>query len=430
MESDGTIDCGIRLSLQGFYKAQVIDGDTFEVVKDYPLRKNLILNDGMNTLANRPSCEMFYLANAGTGSRPNSFGGGTSTIYQHDDNVVTFNLKTGDITDFTLTSASYVQIVEKGDVVQYFPSLSESLVLSITNADNLVVNTTYSFDVAHEQTFRIWKTSQHRLHGPAKNAGRIPFYCSITDTSLYDLGCSSSFSHSSIMNQKTWNFAKQNSSITYTEVGVQFYTAGDSCGLTQPSATFARALLDPPVTVGVGQRLRLLYQLHSTYQPAYEEYFTASFLGWTPPVYATQSIIRLQATYIIYNNGESTGGESLEPGGGSYTSWISSCANNLAPFTGSYDDRYVVGESVRNTSNVGQHWVPYVNNSFETYKCSSFTIYQGNLTNLRSIGVGEDGNDIYSSGQGLTVRFNEDQTKLDTQIMNVMWKWTWRRVLS
>lgn len=81
--------------------------------------------------------------------------------------------------------------------------------------------------------------------------------------------------------------------------------------------------------------------------------------------------------------------------------------------------------------------VPYVSGSFERIKKATFLTNLGNRNDWRTIGVGPTDTSINvtdrvtaSRYNGYVYVFDEPQTKLSTHILNVFFKYTWRRDLS
>lgn len=445
------IGSNIGIRMEGFYKVQVVDAHTYEVVKDYPLQKNLILNGGLNAVASQYLGNLNYYAIAGTGSRPNFITGSDnasiyrSTITQSNDNLVylweSASFESGSLLDFTSSRYhTYTGSLQVGDVIQYLPTYSESMVLWVHEDGHLAqVNQTYSFDEPHSQSFVIWKTSQADLHGETKRAGG-----GIADSSHVNGACGSTISHSSVLMWRTYNFAEENTQKYYTEVGVSWYAT------SYKSSSFARALLPETVSVAPGYRLRMLHALHFEFSPTGVDYITASIGDWPQGgasfTYATQSIIQFFCSYV-HTDGTKTGYGVMDPAGSAEGSpptyyfgvFMSTASHSLVPWETDYwpptvyDDRsykstvyYSDDEGLQN----------YTTNTFEREKTASWGLSYGNSTRLRTLGFGLYASNIYTSistykeGLGFCMLFDEDQVKIDTQELYLSWKWSWSRVLA
>src|ERR1035437_10355913 len=267
---------GIGIGMRGIYKVQVINSTTKEITLDCDWQKNLILNGGMDAVAVAVLGNLSYYGIIGTGSRPNSITSSTSTITQSGAGVYLYN--TSGLPNFTSSYSTYTASVNVGDVLQYSNN-SQSTVTSITDGLNLQVSPTYSIDVGNAQTFTIWKASQTDLEGESKRSA----------TFLTGVGnCGTTTSGSTKKFRRSYDFSTEISSSTYTEIGVSWTVT------KAVKSTFSRVVLPSPVTVGIGFKLRLIYDLFLSFTPNAPQYFTASVSGWpvspSTTTIATQSI--------------------------------------------------------------------------------------------------------------------------------------------
>lgn len=435
---------GVGILLSGNYKLQVIDPHTGAIVEDRPWKKNLILNSGMNALAgNVRIADCGAAAIVGSGSRPNSFGSGVSSITQSGNLVYLYN-NGGHITDFTTASSSYTNIVQLGDVLEY-ANFSRSFVTAIIDSRLIQVRETYSIDVSDAQTFTLWKTSQSNLEMESK---RNSSYW-VGSSSLVGWNCGSQFLDNRIVSRRTYQFPAENGNNTYTEMGVSW------TGTKGASSSFARALIDPPVYMPNEFILRLVHEITASYTPNYERYITASIQNWPHPegvatdTYATESIQSLYPAgwgiaSSIDTNGNAGGFGVLEPYGDRYSSgnptlWGNSCFASTASQSLAY---YTSSKSWTTQSGM---WMStsdfkcaYVQNSFEIFKSCSFDITNAVSDRIWVVGVGLD---FYSFpsistqpyelwANGILLRFNSPQKKSSEQKLFLVWRWAWDRVLS
>ena len=415
---------------QGFYKISVVDATTDEVKWESDWNKNLILNQGMNELPQRLVCNVFTVALAGTGSRPNSISGGTSTITQSGATIRLAPI--AGLLDFTssVMSASHVYYsasAQVGDMIVY--SSTESMITEVdSNGINLTLNTSYSF--SDERTFTIYKTSQRGLQGEVKRYGSYL-------TGVGNCGTTSS-SYSNYTFRRTYDFLSESILRTYTEVGT-------SWSATQTgSNVFSRIVLPTPVDVDVGFKLRMVYDLQVTISPATPVYFTASISGWPHPLGTATSTIATQSIQMPFMSAVNTiGGQSavggnyniLDPASiagsspGNFNLFASSNSQSLASIGSAVDRGNDAEYLVSNTTS------SYIINSFYIDKTGVFIEEVLNIPNIRSIGVGGvPGGGSYSpwlaTRQGFCVLFNEPQLKLDTQQLSITFRSSWGRVLS
>ena len=429
------VKSGIHDSMCGFYKAQVVNPRTNEIVADYGWQKNLILNQGMDSVAIYLFAELTEVACAGTGSRPNSISGGTSEITQ-SGNTVYLNVTTG-LSDFTSSYSTYPAAVQVGDVLKYANN-SESMVAAV-NPDGLNLTVSQSYTFTDGQTFTIWKTSQTGMELEVKRAGtgvtNTSYLTGVGNCGQTDVGNARTF-------RRTYDFTTQSLSETFTELGVAWYRTGSA-------SVFSRVVCPVPLTVPVDYKLRVIYDLQVTFTPASSRYLTASISGWpvapSTNTYATESIQKfLTSTITVGTGGSSTSGTAcLDPssltddvyGTLPFSVFASASSASLAAF-GSAVDRGTSITSISRSyldSNADVARPAYVPGSYVRYKKGTFSLNDINIACIRSIGFGYDTVDTqpYEAGsQVMCVVFDQNQTKLDTQTLSFTWKFSWSRVLG
>ena len=281
---------GFNQELRGFYKASVVKSDTNEIVWEQPeWKNNLILNQGMDQIYTSALVDLMTYAVAGLGSRPNSVDGGSSEITQSGANVY-LNVRTG-LADFTSATSTYAAAVQVGDMLKYANN-SESRVTTVTDAYNLVVTPSYTFTVG--QTFDVWKTSQVGIELEASRS------TSYLGGSGY---CGSTTVGNVVTHRRTYDFPIETSAASYNEAGVAWAAA------VSPTNVFSRFLLSPAVEVGIGFKLRIAYDLQSTWLPSTPQYKTASVGGWpvSPSTnqIGTESIQKLLTSTVQVADGAS-----------------------------------------------------------------------------------------------------------------------------
>lgn len=432
---------GIGLGFSGYYKVQVVNAKTGEIVEDRPWKKNLILNCGMNQVASSLIADLNKYAIAGTGSRPNAFTSSTSTITQSNDLVYLYE-RTGHFVDWTSSLAGYNVGVEIGDTLEYNNG-SRSFVLSVSPY-TLQVRPTYSIDLANSQSFTLWKTSQQNLHYEYRRAGpnlTDSDYLPGSGSGIWNCG-SEVRENGRVIHRRTYNFGEETYATTYTEAGVSWRSTPAA------SSSFSRVLFDDPVVVNPGYRLRLVHDMHVIYTPYVERYFIASIGTWPvlPSIntYATESIQNLKTTgqsAISYINADGTtvggkdyDGATLDPAssGNHARGFVSSNSESIAPYTTSYDRTNNWAEE-----SSGQWISSYIPDTWQRFKSCSYGIYEAVSSNIRTIGLGlhyvstpNDWRPYEQNYNHLIVRFDQNQTKTNLQKASFTWKWSWDRDLS
>lgn len=407
---------GVGMGMYGKYKVQVVNSITNEIVEDYGWGKNLILNTGLDMPASNYFSNLNAYGIAGSGSRPNSITSSTSMITQSGTSVFLYD--TSGLPDFTSSYSTYTSSVNVGDVLKYANS-SESMVTSITDGFNLEVSSSYTIGAGDAQTFTIWKTSQTGLENELKRAG-------VALTGTGNVGRTDT--STGVVYRRTHDFSAETASVYYTEVGVSPSSTGNG-------SVFARILLPVPILISPTFKLRLVHDLFVDLYPNTPNYFTCSITGWpvapATNTIATQSVQNRQIGSLSTTN--ISGGGSLEPaagfGGGQYycSTFASTNASNLAAF----------GSGVTRTGDFVAGATPsvYVPGSYFVTKGGTFSINQANSTALRTIGFGLfvdaqfDTNPYEFDVQGFCIRFDEGQTKLNTQTLTINWRFSWARII-
>lgn len=391
---------------QGFVQCFVVDSATGNVVKEYPRQKNLILNQGLDRVADDLWAELMYYCSAGTGTTPTSDDSGTTTATQSGTGVT---LSGG---SFTFTDTA----TDAGKVIKWDTG-EEAMISSVTNPTTVVVNNSASVLAGQ---FTVYRTNQTALTTQAKRTSTfltgIPYCQTTLASNVYKL-------------RRTYDFTAEVGTVNYTEVGVGWSNTGDTI--------FSRILLVVPVTVLATQQLRVTYELQLTLLPATTTAKTAIINGW-PVAPATGTAGNEAIQYIGLASVQSATGASSqydlgvqcnEPsvGGGSTTQIFLSTVST-APAA--------LGSSVTRTTNAVQASVTrsaYVAGSYYCDKTATFAVGVANRADWRSMGLGaysaSSGYDSYER-TGMVFVFDESQTKLNTHTLTLTWRYSWSRVLS
>lgn len=404
---------GIHQRIEGSYKIAVLDGQTNEIVweqKDW--RKNLILNDGMDHIYADAICNCFTYGIAGTGTRVNSIdsAGSSGSV---SGTTMTLH-PAGTLTDFTAPLSGHIQQVEAGDMIK-FSNNTEVMVVSVDGPTTATVTPSVSIS---ELQFSVWKTAQTGLH---IEKWRSNTYAS---GSQY---CSSSYSGSVVTHRRTYDFPIETGSLTtFTEIGVGWAPSG-------VKTTFSRILLSgAPVSVDVGQRLRIIYQLAVTFAPTTPVSLSAIVSGWpvapSTNTSASQMIQQFSAggndfVSTISPLGTTQGFSFLEPSSTNAGFFLSNVSYSLQPFGSSVDRSY----QSFSTSNVIK--AAYITGSYLCEKSVNYGIFDFGHSDIRSMGFGS-GSAASASNQAFVLVFDQNQSKTTAQTLALTYRWTWARTLS
>ena len=402
---------GIGQIAQGYYKVMVVGADG-KVVGDEPQwQRNLILNQGMDHVAVATWAEQFEWAIAGTGTRVNSYDSSTDVASQSGTTVTSV----GGIINFTTDAVA-------GDMIRW-DSGSEARITSITGA--LIVEVTPSQSVG-SGAYTVWKTAQVGLQTEIKR----------TQTYLTGSGnCESSVSGTTMQMRRTYDFSAESGGVTYTEVGV-----GWAASLS--TTVFSRILLNSPIALVSGQKLRLVYQLNITLSPSTPVLKNLPVGGWpVSPSVNTDGQEQIQRVNMssVNTNGQSTiyggVGRVLDP-------HCSNTFNNGRQFALSTNSSALAafGSSVdRSTTGFVCSAAPtesaYVSLSFSLDLTTVFAVADGVSAAIRAVCLGYryNGTPNYPydlTAQSFTFLFDQAQTKTNTQTLTFTVRFTWGRVLA
>ena len=396
---------GVGQQAEGLYKVMVVESATDKVVYESEWQKNLILNQGMDEVAARLWCALFTYGICGTGTQPNSITSGGDTAAQ----VGTTVTRTGSTIDFN-TDATV------GDMIKWSTN-EEARITSITSAG--IVEVTPSQAVT-DTTFTIWKTARVGLQVEVKRS----------NTYLAGAGnCETLLSVATLQNRRTYDFSVESGDATYTEVGVGWASSA-------ASTVFSRILLNTPVSLVSGQRLRLVYQLNVTLSPSASTSKTLSVSGWTGNTGA-ECIQNLNISNVssagatnVYSFGNALDPASTNSLTAGRMFCVSTNSSALAAF-GSAANRtttaYMCSAAPTNAS--------YVAGSHQLDVSSTFAVADAVSASIRSVMLGyrSSGSGYYpydTGRQSFTFLFDSAHEKTNTQTLSFTVRFTWSRVLA
>jgi hypothetical protein len=406
----------INHTLAGYYKVGVVDPNGNFEVKDEG--KNLLLNQGMDQLYTNTVVDCITYGICGVGSRPNSVNAGGSQASQ-SSNIVYLSNNAGHIGSFIQNSDGYNPLVAAGDYI-VFANTSQSRIVTVDGGGvNLTVDTSSVFD---PQDFTIWKTTQVGLQTEVSRSANY----------VQGVGnCQSGISASTVTHRRTYDFPVNNwITVQFNELGVGWASSG-------ANTVFSRIQI-PPVSVVPGFRLRLIYDLKTSWSPTGSLYGSASIGGWpnggSTDTLGTQSIQNLN-TSTVNNDGSSNNNfAALDPAfttAGSYNAviWASTSSIALSAFATS-SDRSGTGAAAGSS---GMSKAAYVNGTYICDKTGTLTNYSSNK--IRSFGFGILGpsNNPYPAGnsaQSFCFLMNQSQSLINTQQLSLTFRHAWSRTLA
>jgi hypothetical protein len=259
-----------RQTATGRFRVQVLDARTRRVVRKGKWQRNLILDSGLDYLGGNYSWAacIAYCA-AGTGTTPTKdLADGT---YSQSGTTVTRNTGT----------RSFIS-GDVGKVIRW-TSGEEAYITAFTNTTTVTVGTSQTVSAgAIDALYRVAQT------GLTTEIARTATYPAFTDEedSLASQATILNHTDGKITLKRTYDFPEEASSKNYTEIGVSpIGTAGANL--------FSRMLLAGAVTVGIGQLLRVVYELTIVVQGAVsatQSTVNGGITGWPLP-YDIESIV-------------------------------------------------------------------------------------------------------------------------------------------
>ena len=242
-----------------------------------------------------------------------------------------------------------------------------------------------------------------------------------------------------IIYRRTWDFPAETLTCSYNECGVS-----PSSG----APIFSRVLFPNTIVLSPGQQMRLTYEMTTSWSPCTASYGTASISGWpvgpSTNTYFTQSIQNWMISEVRSSDGITFGWEgyytSLEPaiGGRDYgnhdtNGWTIFGSEDSMSLSG-FDAASTRGTNVSTDNSYGPD--AYVAGTFTRTKTGTFSIYELNTSNIRSIGFGSYvatpsivAQPYWAGSKAYCMLFSQPQTKLNTQTLTMTWRWNWARVL-
>lgn len=412
---------GINQSLSGQYRVSVVDGTTEEIIWQQPeLQKNLILNQGMDAVNSFYYSQLGAVAIAGTGTRLNYIDPAGSMLSQTGTTITLVPTGSGSgLNHFTQSFGNYSIALEAGDIIQYATGSGGVTSVIVLGVSDLTASVNTSLTIAPSQSFTLWKTTQTGLHQEIKRSNTYLIgsaNCGATDTT------------GSRTMRRTMDFSTESFARTYYEVGVGWSTVASS------STVFSRVLLDTPVLVDVGQKLRVFYQLHIDVSPtASVPRPNVTISGWpVSPSTTTNGSESIQWFYMssVDTNGNAQSGlAALDPV--SSTSecnfFISHVSASLRAWGDSADRTGASPSAVIANSTK----LAYTNGSYTCDKTATFSAASWDGNNIRSMGFGpfNGGGSYLNFNQAFAFVFEQSQSKFNTQTLTLAYRWTWGRSL-
>ena len=270
-------------SASGRFRVSVVDAKTGKVVRKLPWQSNLILDSGLDRLATESWTAQLAYCVAGTGSTPTKDVADPGDLFSQSGTTVTRDSGTRDFIS--------------GDVGKLirFASGEEAYITAFIGATSVTVGTSQT--VASGAIDALYRVAQTGLATESKRTSTQPEF-----TDEDDGNPSRYTTHDAALGTVTMkvtrDFSEEVGSVNYTEIGMSSQaSAGNNL--------FSRMLLAGAVTVGIGQLLRVKYELTVKVHGAVAATQTTvadGFTGW-PYAYDIVSIVS-NGTYWDVTLGE------------------------------------------------------------------------------------------------------------------------------
>lgn len=379
----------MKQSAQVHYRVSVL-GRTGRTVKKLARKKNLILDQGLDGIAERTWAQAFSVAVVGTGTTP----------VRRDSGAVDLSRAGSTVT----ASAGFFEAADVGRLLK-FDSGEEMRVTVFTSATEVTVDTAGTISAGPGT---VWYVNQTALAAETKR----------TNTYSSDIGANgSTFAAATWTHKRTFIFAAEVGSVTYREVGWSHTTA-------VAANLFGRDLLaGAGVSLVAGQQLKVEVELSVIYSPAASTAWTNVITGWAQD--GAHGIVA-SAVSIVESGGASTtqGGGILEPGDGGTKRIVLSTDSTAIPalISGSELVQAAVVEAISLAAG------SYAAGTFAKNYSATFAVGQGNSAALRTIAIG-----FNSAGQERVcyrVLLNAAETKDSSHTLALTITFNWGRVLT
>lgn len=412
----------------GQFKVQVVRNG--QVIEDRPWRKNLILNSGLNIIRSYMWADAFHYASAGTDGSANYEDSGAGTAASDAAGNVTFT--------------TYSLAVSRTGAIILWDSGEIGRITGGSGASCTITPAPGGAGIP-DGPFTLFRAERTTLVAP-----RVGPTYGYTRTYLANYPHTfTSVNGNAITMRRTYDFPVEGSPVIYQEVGVHpVWANGATC--------FSRMTIPGGISLGVGDQLRLVYQLVVTFGPINAvQTGTMNVTGW--PVLPALTTNVKWAIWKVGLSGVNADGSTgyavpadwchtnepavLQPLGldGSWTMWLSSTRAGYGTWTfpgtspnhpNYYDSNYAgwpqfvnydssgLVYSVEKQMKVGttsanyDTW-GYVRAFGQGFGMTTYPFYQSQATQV-----------------GWTVEFDEDQTKTNIQNLALGMKFSWSRELA
>lgn len=371
------------------YRVSVIENG--RTVKRKPWKRNLILDQGLDSIAVRTWPEAFSHAVVGTGTDPT----------KRDSGAITFSRAGTTVT----ASASFFEAQDAGRLLK-FDTGEEMYIATFTSGTAVEVDTSGAL-AASEGT--VWYVNQAALTTETKRTATYGTNGG-DNASTWELG-------SLWRMKRTFIFSAEAGSINYREIGWS-HTA------TLGANLFGRDLLaGGGVNLVAGQQLKVEVELTVTLSPVSATAYTNVITGWTQD---GQSCIEDSRMWKVASTGalDSLGGDNLRPSAVSFPWSLSTSSAVLRNADPSNQD---LSPSTHATITLtGQ---AYISGTFQRTFTGTFAVGAGNRSDWRSMGIGQDG----GGGQFRTqfrILLAATETKDSDHTLAIEFTWSWGRTLT
>jgi hypothetical protein len=402
------IQAAVSQLLKGRIRCQVVNARTGRVKRDHGWQNNLILNQGMNGIYDRSLAHWMDYAVAGTGTTPTFE---TSGVTQASQSGQTITLSGG---SFAFTDTG----TDSGRVIKW-DSGEISMILSVTSP---IVATSYLADAktVASGTFTAYNTQQVALSVEGARTNNYLLGSGNTGTT-YDFSGGNNF----IYLQRSYDFPANGTlgTISYWEIGFS-YNAGAGSNL------FSRIKLLSNVDVAPGENLRVIYQVRVALSPSIQRANTPIISSWfnTDGFEICESIpihIILDNGLSNYIGGGTAGMRGMEPFDATDLLFYSNDVSALRTAPNLTIPVNRVGTAIASSVVTRGAYTPM---TFSMKKSATFIASTGNFSGIRTVGLGSTTGG--SAWPGLTFRFTNAQTKLNTVALTLNFQLSWGRILS
>ncbi len=382
---------GYKQKVRGNYQVKIFDSKD-RLVKEYPVKPNLILDYGLDEIASNLWADCWRYCAVGTGTTPTADDSGLINATQSGTTVT--------------AGSSFFSVSDVGKLLVF--DTGERAYISAYTSDT-VVEVGISRTVAGATAFATWRVDQTQLTSYVQHSTTINVGPAYNRTDVLDSGVT-------LRMRRTWKFPAEPSAITYYEVGFH--------RVDEPNPfLFSRVINEEGYSVDEDQYLLITYELTVNVGSTNRVNESLSISGWPiAPSVNTNAETGFSNIHLTAINSD---GVTIANLGGDVANTVSEPSNFASTFDLNTNNTFPLfgTNPTISPSSYPITILPYVSGSFEIYKTwEMIAIPSGDqyrqLTHTDGVNV------------GWMALFDSFQTVEQNHSLNITMRWAWDREIT